>query len=88
MFLGRVSARETWENRKIIEGRKIAGSLTSEELCPGIARCMWQFSVEIRSREEPNTKLRTNLVASLKICRDALVASGKKSPKIHLISTR
>jgi hypothetical protein len=87
MFLGWVSTRETWKNRKIMERGKVLGRLASEEFCPGIARCMWQCPVEIRSREEPNTKFGTDRVASLEVCRDTLIASGKKSKQIHLIGT-
>jgi hypothetical protein len=88
MFLGRVSTGETWKNRKIMEGREIARRLASEEFCPGITRRMRQFSVEIRSREEPNAKLDTNAVASLKIGGNTFVTSGKKGPEIHLVRTR
>jgi hypothetical protein len=48
---------------------------------------MRQFSVEVRSREEPNAKLSTDFLTSLKVGSDTLVTSGKKSPKIYLICT-
>jgi hypothetical protein len=88
MLLGRVSARKTWKSREIVEGREIGGRLAGEKLRPGVAGRTRQFSVEIRSREEPNAKLDTNTVASLKIGGNTFVTSGKKGPEIHLVRTR
>jgi hypothetical protein len=78
MFLGRVSARETWKNRKIVDGREVSCNLTREKLGSGITRCMRQGSVKIPSWEEPNTELRTNLLICPKVSRDTLIAPRKK----------
>ena len=85
MTLGNSLAWYSSQWRKILKSGKICDGWSGEKLSARVQRGLWQGTMEIRGREQPNTKLNTYDFTCVQISRGTLITSLKKRDDVSLI---